>query len=289
MKYLLYFIIHSGDTFETHMFAFAGISVTVAWRTRLYGRISMSTRADEIDAIRTEALEANRAIVAAGLVLLTWGNASVRHPSKPIMAIKPSGVSYDALSAEKMVLVSIETGEVLEGTLRPSSDTETHRALYQTFPDIRAVIHTHSPHAVAWAQAQREIPILGTTHADHFRSAIPVTRQLTADEVDDAYEANTGTVIVETFRRGDIDPNAVPGVLVASHGPFAWGSSAAAAVENAIVLEAVAGMAAETVAVAPEIARAPTYLTEKHWLRKHGTDAYYGQARGAGGAGDGGH
>jgi L-ribulose-5-phosphate 4-epimerase len=271
------------------MFAFTRISGNLNAQTRWYGGTPMSKRMKKNRTIRTEALWANRAIVDAGLVLLTWGNASVRHPSKPIMAIKPSGVSYDSLSAEKMVLVSIETGEVLDGDLRPSSDTETHRALYQAFPDIRAVVHTHSPHAVAWAQAQREIPILGTTHADHFRSAIPVTRQLAADEVAQAYEAHTGTVIVETFQRGGIDPNAVPGVLVASHGPFVWGPSAAAAVENAIVLEAVAGMAVETVAIAPEIARAPTYLTEKHWLRKHGTEAYYGQTSGEGGAGGGGH
>jgi L-ribulose-5-phosphate 4-epimerase len=242
----------------------------------------MGKQTDGIESIKTEALWANRAIVDAGLVLLTWGNASVRHPSEPVMAIKPSGVSYDTLTTDAMVIVSIETGEVIAGPFRPSSDTETHRALYRAFPDTRAVIHTHSAHAVAWAQAHRDIPILGTTHADHFRGPIPVTRQLTAAEVDQAYEGNTGTVIVETFREGNIDPAAVPGVLVASHGPFAWGPNAAAAVENAIVLEAVAGIATETLAVAPANTGAPQYLTEKHWLRKHGSYAYYGQAWGSG-------
>ena len=230
-----------------------------------------------IHELKTATLEANRAIVEAGLVLLTWGNASVRHPSEPVMAIKPSGVSYDALDAEAMVLVSTETGEVVEGTLRPSSDTATHLEIYRAFPSAGAVVHTHSARAVAWAQAQRDIPILGTTHADHFRSAIPVTRPMTAEEVATAYELNTGLVIVETFRSRGIDPAAVPGVLVASHGPFAWGADAAAAVDNAIVLEAVAGMALESEALRPGLAAAPEHLTEKHWLRKHGTNAYYGQ------------
>lgn len=242
----------------------------------------INERHSETTKIKAEALWANRAIVDAGLVLLTWGNASVRHPSEPVMAIKPSGVSYDALTTDAMVLVSIKTGEVIEGSLRPSSDTATHRTLYQAFPDIRAVTHTHSVHAVAWAQAQRAIPILGTTHADHFRGPIPVTRQLTTAEVEQAYEGNTGTVIVETFRQGNIDPAAVPGVLVASHGPFAWGPNAAAAVENAIVLEAVAGIATETRALAPAKTGAPKYLTEKHWLRKHGSYGYYGQVGGSG-------
>ncbi|MFW5695628.1 MAG: L-ribulose-5-phosphate 4-epimerase AraD [Alkalispirochaeta sp.] len=227
--------------------------------------------------IQKETLRANRAIVDAGLVLLTWGNASVRHPTEPVMAIKPSGVSYDALDAESMVLVSIDTGEVVGGKLRPSSDTETHLEIYRAFPQARGVVHTHSAKAVAWAQGRRDIPILGTTHADHFRDAIPVTRPLTEAEVLDRYEYHTGRVIVETFESRGIDPAAVPGVLVAAHGPFAWGTTAEKAVENAIVLEAVAAMALDTISVNPGSERPPEYLTDKHWLRKHGKDAYYGQ------------
>jgi len=227
--------------------------------------------------IQKETLQANHAIVDAGLVLLTWGNASVRHPTEPVMAIKPSGVSYDSLDAESMVLVSIETGEVVSGDLRPSSDTATHLEIYRAFPEARAVVHTHSAKAVAWAQAHRDIPIFGTTHADHFRSAVPVTRQMTREEVEDQYEYHTGLVIVETFRSRNIDPAAVPGVLVASHGPFAWGPDATKAVENAIVLEAVAAMALDTQTINSGSERAPEYLTEKHWQRKHGKNAYYGQ------------
>ena len=227
--------------------------------------------------IQHQAYESNLKIVEAGLVILTWGNASVRHPTEPVMAIKPSGVSYDDLSAQAMVLVSIETGEVLQGDLRPSSDTETHIELYRAFPTCRAVIHTHSPRAVAWAQAARDIPIYGTTHADHFRSDIPVTRQLTPQEVKEAYERNTGFVIVETFQGRGIDPAAVPAAIVANHGPFAWGESAKKAVENATVLEAVAAMAIETEMVNPRAARVPRYVSEKHYERKHGAGAYYGQ------------
>ena len=227
--------------------------------------------------LQKETLRANQAIVDAGLVLLTWGNASVRHASEPLMAIKPSGVSYDSLDAESMVLVSIETGEVVSGALRPSSDTDTHLEIYRAFPNVQAVVHTHSSNAVAWAQAQRDIPIFGTTHADHFRDAIPVTRPMKPREVQDRYEHNTGAVIVETFRTRGIDPAAVPGVLVANHGPFAWGADATKAVENAIVLEAVAAMALNTRAINPRSDRAPEYLTDTHWLRKHGANAYYGQ------------
>jgi L-ribulose-5-phosphate 4-epimerase len=230
-----------------------------------------------IQQLRTETLAANRAIVDAGLVLLTWGNASIRHPSEPVMAIKPSGVDYKELSPEAMVLVSIETGEVVEGALRPSSDTDTHLEIYRAFPTAQSVVHTHSARAVAFAQAHRDIPILGTTHADHFRDAIPVTRPMTEAEVGDRYEYNTGLVIVETFRKRGIDPGHVPGVLVANHGPLAWGKNGTDAVHNAIVLEAVAAMALDTASLDGALPAAPRYLTEKHWQRKHGKDAYYGQ------------
>lgn len=227
--------------------------------------------------LRIETLEANRAVVEAGLVLLTWGNVSVRHATEPVMAIKPSGVAYDELSPDSMVIVSIETGDVVAGELRPSSDTATHLELYRAFPSAGAVVHTHSTNAVAFAQAHRDIPIFGTTHADHFRDAVPVTREMTPDEVADDYEGNTGRVIVETFGTRGIDAADVPGVLVASHGPFAWGKSAVGAVENAIVLEECARMALATSAINPSVSRAPLYLTEKHFLRKHGSGAYYGQ------------
>lgn len=224
-----------------------------------------------------ETYEANRAIVDAGLVLLTWGNASVRLADEPLMAIKPSGVAYTDLSWEKMVLVSIETGEVVESELNPSSDTATHLEIYRAFPEAQAIVHTHSAKAVAWAQARIDIPILGTTHADHFRGFIPVTRAMTEAEVESEYEKKTGHIIVETFLERGINPAHVPGVLVANHGPFAWGPTATKAVENAIVLEATAAMALDSYALDSTVESAPRYLTEKHWLRKHGKDAYYGQ------------
>ncbi len=228
-------------------------------------------------AIREAAYRANRQIVDAGLVLLTWGNASVRDAREPVFAIKPSGVDYDDLSPESMVVVDVATGEAVDGSLKPSSDTATHAELYRAFPGVNAVVHTHSTHAVAFAQALQDIPIFGTTHADHFRFAIPVTRPMTGDEVATAYELETGRVIVETFRSRGIDPLQVPGVVVAYHGPFAWGPDARHAVENAIVLDAVARMALDTLALNPAAPEAPRYLTEKHFLRKHGAGAYYGQ------------
>lgn len=229
--------------------------------------------------IRESAYEANIAIVKAGLVLLTWGNASVADHDAGVFAIKPSGVDYDDLTAESMVIVEIATGHAIQGGLRPSSDTDTHAELYRAFPGIGAIVHTHSHYAVCHAQALRAIPALGTTHADHFRTAIPVTRDMTAREVADQYELNTGKVIVECFREGTIRESDVPGVLVARHGPFAWGKTAGKAVENAVVLEEVARMNVHTGALAPEITGAPEYLTEKHFTRKHGPKAYYGQGR----------
>ena len=229
------------------------------------------------DTLKEAVWQANLDIVRAGLVVLTWGNASGADRAAGVMAIKPSGVGYDAMKPDDMVVLSLATGEVVEGRLRPSSDTPTHLYLYRQFEAIGGVIHTHSSHAVSWAQAERELPCLGTTHADHFYGAIPVTRRMHEREIREAYEHNTGVVIVERFRQGGIDPEAIPGVLVAGHGPFAWGPSPRKAVENAIVLESVARMALATYALNPEARPIDRALLDKHFLRKHGTGAYYGQ------------
>ncbi len=221
--------------------------------------------------------QANLDIVEAGLVELTWGNASAADRDAGVLAIKPSGVDYDALTPDDIVIVSLESGEVVEGALRPSSDTPTHRELYRQFSSIGGIVHTHSSHAVSWAQAERSIPCLGTTHADHFYGPIPCTRRMKASEIQDAYEHNTGAVIVECFRASDTDPAAIPGVLVAGHGPFAWGNDAEHAVENAIVLESVARKALHTQLLDPSAESIDQVLLDKHYLRKHGADAYYGQ------------
>lgn len=229
------------------------------------------------DALKEAVWQANLDIVAAGLVELTWGNVSGVDREAGIMVIKPSGVAYDRLIAEDMVVLDLETGAVLGHGLRPSSDTPTHRYLYQQFEDIGGIVHTHSSHAVSWAQAGREIPCLGTTHADHFYGTIPVTRPMRAEEIHEAYEHNTGVVIVERFREDGIDPVQIPGVLVAGHGPFAWGTTVQKAVENAIVLESVARMAMHTYLLNPSATPIDQVLLDKHFLRKHGPGAYYGQ------------
>ena len=229
------------------------------------------------DTLKAAVCEANLELVKAGLVVLTWGNVSGVDRGAGVMAIKPSGVSYDAMGPDDMVVVSIDSGEVVEGALRPSSDTPTHRYLYQTFASIGGVAHTHSSHAVSWAQAQRDVPCLGTTHADHFHGPIPVTRRLTAEEIDAGYEHNTGVVIAECFRERGIEPMHVPGVLVAGHGPFAWGASPRKAVENAVALEATARMALDTLRINPGAAGIDQWLLDKHHQRKHGSGAYYGQ------------
>jgi L-ribulose-5-phosphate 4-epimerase len=228
--------------------------------------------------LKQQVLKANLALVEAGLVVLTWGNASGADREAGIMAIKPSGVVYGQLTAEDIVVLSIKTGQVLDGRGRPSSDTPTHLHLYREFSSINGVVHTHSANATAFAQAKRPIPCFGTTHADNFCGEIPVTREMKAEEVETDYELNTGRVIVETFRRG-IDPNSVPGVLVASHAPFAWGTTPDKAVENAIVLEFTAQMALAGMALASDIKPIPGYLLDKHFLRKHGDKAYYGQPK----------
>ncbi len=229
------------------------------------------------DSLKEAVWKANIDIVDAGLVVLTWGNASGVNREEGVMAIKPSGVDYDVLEPSDMVVLSLATGDVVEGELRPSSDTPTHLALYRALPALSGLVHTHSKHAVAWAQAERAIPCFGTTHADHFYGDIPVTRRLREKEIKDEYELNTGLVIIESFEEQGIDAGEVPGVLVAGHGPFAWGPSPAAAVENAVVLESVAEMAMKTLLINPDAEAIDQVLLDKHYLRKHGKDRYYGQ------------
>lgn len=228
-----------------------------------------------LEKLKQQVCQANLDLVAHGLVTLTWGNVSGLSDDGQFLVIKPSGVAYDGMSPAQMVVVSIETGEVAEGSLKPSSDMVTHRLLYQKFSGIGGVTHTHSPKATAFAQAHREIPCFGTTHADHFYGTVPVTRLLTAEEIDGGYEVNTGLVIIERF--ASLDPVAMPGVLVASHAPFAWGKDAADSVKNAVALEAVAAMALDTLALAQETGPVDQFLLDKHYFRKHGKDAYYGQ------------
>lgn len=228
-------------------------------------------------ALRKEVCEANRALVRAGLVVLTWGNASGADRRAGVMAIKPSGVDYEALRPRDIVVLAIEDGAVVDGALRPSSDTPTHLHLYRSFAAAGGVVHTHSPRATAWAQAGLDLPCLGTTHADHFHGAVPVVRALSPREIAGAYEERTGAAISDTFRRRGIDPAAVPAALVPGHGPFTWGGDVRKAVENAIVLEAVAGMALDTRALRPRIGPLNRRLLDRHFLRKHGPGAYYGQ------------
>ena len=229
------------------------------------------------EALKQAVWQANMDVVAAGLVELTWGNASGVDRAAGVMVIKPSGVDYARLRPDDMVVLALDTGDVVEGGLRPSSDAPTHRYLYRQFDGPGGIVHTHSSHAVAWAQAERALPCLGTTHADHFYGTIPVTRRMRPDEIRTAYEHNTGVVIAERFREDGIDPERVPGVLVANHGPFAWGPTPARAVENAVVLEAVARMALHTFLLNPAAGPVDQALLDKHFLRKHGPDAYYGQ------------
>ena len=227
-----------------------------------------------LEALKKEVYEANLALHRSGLVLLTWGNVSGRDSDSGLVAIKPSGVSYEEMQAEDMVIVDLE-GNVVEGSLRPSSDTPTHLELYCRLSTIGGVAHTHSTHATAWAQARRALPCYGTTHADHFRGEVPVTAELSAEALSGDYELETGRAIVRAF--ADLDPMQMSAVLVASHGPFTWGESAAAAVENSIVLEQVAQMAAVTEMLSPQVCSISPLLRDKHFLRKHGEDAYYGQ------------
>jgi len=231
------------------------------------------------DDLRERVLEANRAIVEAGLVVLTFGNASAVDRAAGVMAIKPSGVSYDELDAGSIVVVDLQTGALVEGTHRPSSDTPAHLVLYRRFAAIGGVVHTHSAAATAWAQARCELPCLGTTHADHFRGPVPVTRALTVEEIGGAYEERTGDVVVETIEGLGLDPLEMPAMLVASHGPFAWGEDVEHAVDNAVALELVAATALQTLSLSPGAEPVSEALLLRHFLRKHGAEAYYGQGR----------
>jgi L-ribulose-5-phosphate 4-epimerase len=227
--------------------------------------------------LRERVYESNMALPQAGLVLLTWGNASEIDRELGCVAIKPSGVSYDRLTPEDIVVLDIETGNSVAGNLRPSSDAATHLHLYRELSSIGGIVHTHSHYAVVFAQAERAIRCFGTTHADHFYGAIPITRRLRDDEIQGAYEEYTGGVIVETLSSRGTDPLHCPGVLVAHHGPFCWGENAAQAAENATVLEEVARMALHTQLVSAAASEAPEKLQDRHFYRKHGADAYYGQ------------
>lgn len=220
---------------------------------------------------------ANAELAASGLVMGTFGNLSAVDRAAGVFAIKPSGVPYEELSPEKMVRVSLETGEVIDAGYRPSSDTPTHLELYRAFPVCGAIVHTHSEYATMLAQARVPIPCMGTTHADYFRGDIPVTRPMRRDEVERDYEKNTGLVIIETFREACLSAVEIAAVLVANHGPFAWGATAANAIENARVLEYLARLEWRARLVAPDAPRPEPFLVDKHYLRKHGPGAYYGQ------------
>jgi L-ribulose-5-phosphate 4-epimerase len=224
--------------------------------------------------LRQQVLQANLDLVRRGLVLSTFGNASGVSRQDSLIVIKPSGVPYDQMTPEHLVVTDLH-GKVVEGTLRPSSDLPTHAALYRAFPSIGGIAHTHSEYATAWAQARRSIPCFGTTHADYFHGPIPVTEPMTDLEINGEYEANTGAVIIRTFHR--LDPVAIPAVLVANHGPFAWGSDAVKAAENAWMLEAAARMAYLTISINENAGAIDKALHDRHFLRKHGRNAYYGQ------------
>lgn len=229
-----------------------------------------------LEALKQQVLEANLQLPKLNLVAFTWGNVSAIDRENGIVVIKPSGVTYEAMRAEDMVCVDLATGNVLEGTLRPSSDTPTHLVLYRALPAIGGIVHTHSRWATIFAQAGRAIPALGTTHADYFYGDVPITRPLTNSEIQTAYELETGNVIVETMQ--GVDPIAMPAILVQEHGPFTWGKSAEEAVYHAAVLEEAAMMAWHTLSLSPNAKLNPALL-DKHYLRKHGKNAYYGQGK----------
>lgn len=229
-----------------------------------------------LEELKKQVYEANMELPRRGLITYTWGNVSGIDRASGYFVIKPSGVDYEDLKPEDMVVMDLD-GNKIEGSYRPSSDTETHIELYKRYEEIGGIVHTHSPEAVAWAQAGRDIPLYGTTHADYFLGEIPCARNLTPEEINEAYEKNTGLVIIETFESRGIKPMYTPAVLCANHGPFAWGRDAAEAVHNAVVLEEVAKMAKNTELINPQVLPAPESIKEKHFYRKHGANAYYGQ------------
>ena len=231
-----------------------------------------------LEKLKAEVCRANLDLVRKGLVIETWGNASGVDRKRGLMVIKPSGVPYDVMMPRHMVVVSLATGKVVDGNLKPSSDTDTHLVLYRAFPKIGGVVHTHSLYATAWAQAQRGLPSYGTTQADYWYGDVPCTRLLKPAEIKGDYEANTGRLIVETFKKLNFDPMQHPAVLVASHGPFTWGKDVAEAVHNAGVLEFVARLASETLRINPKLKPMQSVLLAKHFLRKHGSNATYGQS-----------
>ncbi len=224
--------------------------------------------------LKRRVFEANLELVKNKLVIITWGNASGIDRDRGVIAIKPSGLAYAEMTMEDMVLVDLE-GNPIGGGMRPSSDLPSHLELYKAWPEVGGIVHTHAPYTTSFAQAEKPIPCLGTTHADHFHGEVPCTRQLTAEEVKDDYERNTGLVIVERFIK--LDPVAIPGVLVAGHAPFVWGPNPGKAVENSIALEQIAQMAILTRLLSPDQEAIPQYISDKHYFRKHGATAYYGQ------------
>ena len=231
-----------------------------------------------LEQLKKEVYEANMELPRRGLVTYTWGNVSGIDREKGLVVIKPSGVEYEDLKPEDLVVLDLD-GNVVEGDLNPSSDTKTHLELYKAFPQLGGIVHTHSPHAVAWAQAGSDIPCYGTTHADYFYGPIPCARSLTPTEVDEDYERNTGKVIIETFNDRGLNPVHVPAVICRNHGPFTWGKNAAQAVYHAVVLEEVSKMAMYTRQINPQVESAPQYVQDKHFMRKHGPNAYYGQKK----------
>ncbi len=231
-----------------------------------------------LEDIKRRVFEANLELVRKGLVIFTWGNVSEVDREKGLVVIKPSGVDYDSMSADDMIVVDLKTGKVVEGKYKPSSDTPTHLELYRRFPEIGGITHTHSTNAVAFAQAGADIPALGTTHADYFYGDIPCTRELTKEEVEQAYEANTGKVIIEEIEKRGYDAMAIPGIVVKNHGPFAWGKDANQSVYHAVVLDKVAEMDIKTLVINPN-AEMKQYVLDKHYSRKHGPNAYYGQVK----------
>lgn len=231
-----------------------------------------------LEELKERVLRANLELPKKNLVTYTWGNVSGIDREKGLVVIKPSGVPYEELKAEDMVVLDMD-GNKVEGDMRPSSDTPTHIALYKEYPELGGVVHTHSRYATIWAQAGKSIPPLGTTHADYFYGPIPCTRSLTKEEIEGEYELNTGKVIIETFNSNNINPVYVPGVVVHSHGPFAWGKTPDEAVHNAVVMEEVGMMALNTKLLNPSIPDVDAFLLDKHFMRKHGANAYYGQSK----------